>query len=462
MEDSIRTTSGPALDNAAAMSVRRSQTECKLATALSLTQSREEEGGRGSTPTFDATTQTSPMSLSRSSSFLWVSDCNCSVDSSSGPVADVGGRASNASMASNATSLLVSAPLSISRRSLPATASEAEAAATEVNMDTSLSSLISESSDCIDSSALGGHHQRSTQITPDSAAEADVDVDAEESSISLSRSFDPLDAGIESGIGTGSPPPRDRRTRRSANAVTSVQVTADKESSESASGDSASGSESSIGGDFEAEDSSSSKKRDKVRRRETWEKIRRRHSCKRAHSRRNKDKEIVWVKRESADKQSHAGPVHGPVESNAVGSLNLSKVEDVGAADRVLHKPPVVVIQSVPRPKPRTLQLRNAVDVTPPSLGGARVEPMYNTMETPRTERGFVELGMASPSAGSVKLALHTVLAMELSNSSKSSSTPLLKVESNDRCKHAKPASATSTPTEPHISLEVNSFAFFF
>ena len=40
----------------------------------------------------------------------------------------------------------------------------------------------------------------------------------------------------------------------------------------------------------------------------------------------------------------------------------------------------------------------------------------------------------------------------------KSSSTPLLKV----RGKHLKPASATSTPTEPHITLEVipNSFNF--
>ena len=38
----------------------------------------ENVGGDVATPSFDAMTQTSPMSLSRSSSFLWAgSDCNC-------------------------------------------------------------------------------------------------------------------------------------------------------------------------------------------------------------------------------------------------------------------------------------------------------------------------------------------------------------------------------------------------
>lgn len=57
MEDSIRTSS----------------------TTLDASGTAEESVGEDvTTPSFDAMTQTSPMSLSRSSSFLWAgSDCNC-------------------------------------------------------------------------------------------------------------------------------------------------------------------------------------------------------------------------------------------------------------------------------------------------------------------------------------------------------------------------------------------------
>ena len=56
---------------------------------------------------------------------------------------------------------------------------------------------------------------------------------------------------------------------------------------------------------------------------------------------------------------------------------------------------------------------------------------------------------------GSVKLALHSVLAMDLTHAAaKSASTPFLRADAGHKIV-VKPVSAASTPTEPHISLEV-------
>ena len=172
------------------------------------------------TPTFDAGTQTSPTSLSRSSSFLWMSDCNCS--------GSVEGVASS---------------------------------------------------------------DRLAMRTPDSAAEIDDEEDDDDSSVSLSRSVDG-GAGVESGIGTGSPPPRDRRRRPMPDEVqTKTEPMSETSTCSSTEDERAPRSR--------ASSACATKKREKVRRRETWEKIRRRHPCKRVPSkaaRGHKDKsEVVWV-----------------------------------------------------------------------------------------------------------------------------------------------------------------------
>lgn len=174
------------------------------------------------TPTFDAGTQTSPTSLSRSSSFMWMSDCNCS------------------------------------------------------------------------GSVEGVASERLHARTPDSAAEIDDDEDDDDSSVSLSRSVDG-GAGVESGIGTGSPPPRDRRRRPIPDDAQTTKSEATSETS------TCSSTEDERAPRSRASSACSTKKRDKVRRRETWEKIRRRHPCKRVPSksaRGHKDKtsEIVWVR----------------------------------------------------------------------------------------------------------------------------------------------------------------------
>jgi hypothetical protein len=97
----------------------------------------------------------------------------------------------------------------------------------------------------------------------------------------------------------------------------------------------------------------------------------------------------------------------------------------------VLHKPPVVVVvqSPVPRPKPRPL--------------------IFHSNEA------------AVPTAASVKAALQSSLAMELNASAKS---PYPSSSSSNNgggsflrvgTKHLKPISASSTPTEPHLTLEV-------
>lgn len=54
-----------------------------------------------------------------------------------------------------------------------------------------------------------------------------------------------------------------------------------------------------------------------------------------------------------------------------------------------------------------------------------------------------------------MKLALHSVLAMDLTHAAaKSASTPFLRADAGHKIV-VKPVSAASTPTEPHISLEV-------
>jgi hypothetical protein len=113
---------------------------------------------------------------------------------------------------------------------------------------------------------------------------------------------------------------------------------------------------------------------------------------------------------------------------------------------KVLHKPPVVVIQSVtPRPKPRPLLFKF---------------PGSDSM-TPTPTPTTTTSDQCTPTA--VKLALQSVLAMEMSpssnnnNNNKSSSTPFLIPSGGGATKkrHLKPISASSTPTEPYITLEV-------
>ena len=402
----------------------------------------------GATPTYDAMTQTSPMSLSRASSILWAgSDCNCS---------------SVATPPSGATgqSLLVNtALLSVSRPSL--TPSEPDGAV-HVNMDTSMSSLVSELSDGV------GGGRRSTQITPDSAAAADVDAE-EESSVSLSRSLDPLDCGgVESGIGTGSPPPRDRRRRPVAPIIspppppplTPSEKTALHNWAESASGSesaSSSSSTSSAAADMSRSDHSASssasvsasKKRDKVRRRETWEKIRRRHSCKRAQSRRNNGNhgnghghdaggapspEVVWHLRDAGARDPAALAADPPATAAALPPGVAPLPRHQRRLEPVLHKPPAVVIHSAPRPKPRSHFFKAPTDGSQSDAGagvyGASAAAAAACHSTP---------------AGT-KASLRSVAAREASSASSAST---LKIGG----KHLKPTSATSTPTESHIEV---------
>lgn len=100
----------------------------------------------------DAGTQTSPMSLSRSSSFLWVSDCNCSgsLDGSALLLPAGTGGALSASPGDNPASSGVSRI---------------------VHMDTSAtSSLVS-----LDSNSGGNRRRYKRMCTPDSAADAEDD-----------------------------------------------------------------------------------------------------------------------------------------------------------------------------------------------------------------------------------------------------------------------------------------------
>lgn len=420
---------------------------------------------RAETPTFDAGTQTSPMSLSPSSSFLWVSDCNCS-GSLDGSVAIVSGPTSRHSEAGSS---------GVSRI---------------VHMDTSMSSLISESS--------AGQHVRPRRrglATPDSANEDDGDDDDDDddgrSSVSLSRSIDGGangggGGGTESGIGTGSPPPRDRRRRpipHDLHPEVSVQTAirrAESDESDLAVGDEDDDQETEEEEDEPESSCSSSvddeadaavaaaKKREKVRRRETWEKIRRRHSCKRVHSRTRtgKDKpEVVWIRRGQSQTPPpppvppHAVPVgSAPVMSTLLTTdvlihplLEPSPVPSPALAPKVLHKPPVVIIQSVPsRPKPRPLLFKNIS-----SDGSGLLSLDLNGKGHPHHQKQ----GAGVESSG-VKMALQSVLSMELS-SSKSSSTPFLIVGGGGGGRHLKPISASSTPTEPYVTLEVRSLSHY-
>lgn len=403
---------------------------------------------RPETPTFDAGTQTSPMSLSRSSSFLWISDCNCS-GSLDGSVP------------------IVSAPTS--RHSEAGSSGVSRI----VHMDTSMSSLISESS----AGQQTANSRRRALRTPDSANdEDDIDDDDEDddggSSVSLSRSIDGGanggGGGVESGIGTGSPPPRDRRRRpipsHDHHAEVSVQTTLSQPESDDSSDlavedDDDEAESSSLSTDDEPDAvNAAAKKREKVRRRETWEKIRRRHSCKRVHSRstRNvKDKpEVVWIRRGQSETPPpppvppHALPVgSAPVLTTLNSDVIIHPLLE--PAPKVLHKPPVVIIQSVPaRPKPRPLFFKNSTASDGTSSG-------LLSLDFNGTRNHHITTDASSPSSG-VKMALQSVLSMELS-SSKSSSTPFLIVGSGG-ARHLKPISASSTPTEPYVTLEVSFF----
>lgn len=117
----------------------------------------------------EAATQTSPMSLSRSSSFLWVSDCNCSgsLEDGSAPMASVSGPALSSSCPD------------------PSVSSEAGSsggASRIVHMDTSTaSSLVSLESGR--QRTHRHHHSRNNRgrmCTPDSAADVDEDDDEED------------------------------------------------------------------------------------------------------------------------------------------------------------------------------------------------------------------------------------------------------------------------------------------
>ena len=391
---------------------------------------------RPETPTFDAGTQTSPMSLSRSSSFLWVSDCNCS-GSLDGSVP------------------LASAPTS--RHSEAGSSGVSRI----VHMDTSMSSLVSESS------AVGLGARRRVLRTPDSANDAEEEEEEEEedddegSSVSLSRSLDGGvgGGGAESGIGTGSPPPRDRRRRPIPHdhPEVSVQTTLSQpesdESSDLAVGDdSVSSSSSSTDEEEEPNSVAAAKKREKVRRRETWEKIRRRHSCKRVHSRTRsaKDKpEIVWIRRGQSETPPpppvppHAVPVGSAPTTLTTFNDVMTNNQLLEPAPKVLHKPPVVIIQSAPRPKPRPLLFKIPAETA--SSGLLSLDLKNDCTNADST--------VATTSPSSVKMALQSVLAMELSTStSKSTSTPFLLVGGP---RHLKPISASSTPTDPYVTLEV-------
>lgn len=339
-------------------------------------------------------------------------------------------------------------------------------------MDTSMSSLISESS--------AGQHVRPRRRglgTPDSANDEDDEDDDEGSSVSLSRSIDGGangggGGGAESGIGTGSPPPRDRRRRpipHDLHPEVSVQTAISQAESDESSDlaveddddddeeDEPESSSSSTTDDEMDADVAAAKKRDKVRRRETWEKIRRRHSCKRVHSRTRttKDKpEVVWIRRGQSETPPpppvppHAVPVgSAPVLTTLTSDVIIHPLLE--PAPKVLHKPPVVIIQSVPaRPKPRPLLFKNVS-----SDGAGLLSLDFNG-------KGHHGGGGSAESSG-VKMALQSVLSMELSSSSsKSSSTPFLIVGGGGSvggggARHLKPISASSTPTEPYVTLEV-------
>lgn len=407
------------------------------------------------TPTFDATTQTSPMSLSPSSSFLW--DCNCSIDSmgtaavvvhAHGAGGGVGGRQDGMPCCNGGTE----------QRSLVASTNIATEMIAGV-MDTSLSSLLSLSSD-------GGRLRR---VTPDSAADADVDA-VEGSSVSLSHSFDPLDvSGLESGIGTGSPP-ASRRLRRpipllcaSSSSSTSSGVAApageqgartESDSCTDSCGDSSTDADGEEGAD-EHTSNNNNKKRSKVLRRETWEKIRRRNSCKRIQSGR-RNKEIVWVPRAEVHKTTQ-------VQQDSPSSDTDSK-----SSDRVLHKPPVktttslTVAATVVRPKPKYLILPTNFDcprqqvpaVLPPSQSPPSPSPSPPPLPALSSEclepkcipfpRRLATVAMKS--------SLDVICDLEPSNKSSSSR----KVDSSDRIVDTcKPSSTTCSPTHPHVTLEV-------
>ena len=420
---------------------------------------------RSGTPTFDrdAGTQTSPMSLSRSSSFLWVSDCNCS------------GSLENAAVTTSAASL---------RRQ--SAASSQSGVSRIVHMDTSMSSLVSDPLRTPDSAADEDEDNRSSSVSSIAHSLDDGRLDLELDHhlgdvVSRRQVGEDVGGGAESGIGTGSPPPRDRRRRplpppppqtelmspsdrnlsgeEENDSLDDEQVTFTTSSSSSSSSSSNSSSSSTS-----SDEAAKRKRREKVRRRETWEKIRRRHSCKRVNSRpraaQNTTKpEVVWIRRGAESPPPppvppHATPLPSAVAAASSTILSLPKVpppvpEDEPSIQQhppavatlqqqsaaqtqepVLHKPPVVVVvqSPVPRPKPRPL--------------------IFHTNES------------AVPTAASVKAALQSSLAMELNASAKS---PYPSSSSNNGggsflrvgTKHLKPISASSTPTEPHMTLEV-------
>ena len=80
-------------------------------TTLDASGAPEENGGGDvATPSFDAMTQTSPMSLSRSSSFQWAgSDCNCA--GSAGGSRGAGGEGGGGGGGGGNTTVSVSTPL---------------------------------------------------------------------------------------------------------------------------------------------------------------------------------------------------------------------------------------------------------------------------------------------------------------------------------------------------------------
>lgn len=343
---------------------------------------------RPETPTFDAGTQTSPMSLSRSSSFLWVSDCNCSGSLDGMAVVSSSAPTSRHSEAGSLTS-------GVSRI---------------VHMDTSMSSLVSES--------LSTNGLMIRRPTPDSANDEDEDgtSSSEVSSISPSIEQQHSHHGAESGIGTGSPPPRDRRRRPVDHRHPEVSVQTGRDTPEESDDVDSSGSTSSssstgtsLSSDGRHRTNKESKKRDKVRRRETWEKIRRRHSCKRVPSRRRDKAEVVWIRQT---------PPPAPLPPSPV----VAEASPESTVTKILHKPPVVIVHqssapSVSRPKPRPFNLlKNEPSQHPPSMN-------------------------FPPST------------------SKSSSNPFLVVNPMGH-RHLKPISASSTPTEPYMTLEVIHYVF--
>lgn len=266
------------------------------------------------------------------------------------------------------------------------------------------------------------------------------------SSVSLARSLDGGGGGLggggggaESGIGTGSPrPPRERRRRplppsgadtthvsvgQQCNMSDAVVIQAPSEEDSRSSSSCSTPSTSSSSGACEVGSKKKRKNRDKVRRRETWEKLRRRHSSGkrtqqprppvgRSNSKTGAD--MVWIPRR--DDELTPSPIPPPVPPHAV-PVSSSAMEPVR------HKPPVVMIVA-PSSSPLT-----------GSVGRSKPRP----------------LPLMDPPAESVAAALHSALSMELSSAQ---SAPFLQVIPK-RHPLGKPISASSTPTEPYITLEV-------